>query len=76
MMRVARVGEDSQSIGKDQKELGGARTYRRQEEGGGSVVVVVARYEPIRRNRYIGYLKKPMSSTLFIGHVSEILAGG
>ena len=73
-MRVARVGEDSQSIGKDQKELGGARTGDRRR--GGSVVVVVARYEPIRRNRYIGYLKKPMSSTLFIGHVSEILAGG
>ena len=76
-MRVARVGEDSQSIGKDQKELGGARTYRLGDRRrGGSVVVVVARYEPIRRNRYIGYLKKPMSSTLFIGHVSEILAGG
>ena len=69
MMRVARVGEDSQSIGKDQKELGGARTGDRRRGGSVVVVVVVARYKPIRRNRYIGYLKKPMSSTLFIVRV-------
>ena len=43
-MRVARVGEDSQSESEKIRkiELGGARTGRRQEEGGGSVVVVVA----------------------------------
>ena len=46
---------------------------------GGSVVVVVARYEPIRRNRYIGYLKKPMSSTLYrtcIRNIGGRLKGG
>jgi len=73
-MRVARVGEDSQSIRKSWEghgqETGG---------GGGSVVVVVARYEPIRRNRYIGYLKKPMSSTLYrtcIRNIGGRLKGG
>ena len=44
--------------------------------GGGLLLLLLQLDEPIRRKRYIGYLKKPMSSTLFIGHVSEILAGG
>jgi len=54
-----------------------ARTGDRRR--GGSVVVVVARYEPIRRNRYIGYLKKPMSSTLYrtcIRNIGGRLKGG
>ena len=63
----------------NQSERAGRGTDRRQEEGGGSVVVVVARYEPIRRNRYIGYLKKPMSSTLYrtcIRNIGGRLKGG
>ena len=68
-MRVAglvRTLNQSEKIRKSWEGHAGARTGDRRR--GGSVVVVVvvvARYEPIRRNRYIGYLKKPMSSTLY-----------
>ena len=68
-MRVAglvRTLNQSEKIRKSWEGHAGARTGDRRRGGSVVVVVVVARYEPIRRNRYIGYLKKPMSSRYFV----------